>query len=466
MITSDLFCLTAYELSRLYASKTLSPVDVIHSVLARSHKVNQKLNAFCLIDDQRALAAAKASQRRWLSNTPSSPLDGVPISIKDLILTQGWPTLRGSKTIDPSQPWTVDAPCVARLKEAGAVIFGKTTTPEFGCKAETNSPLHGQTFNPWNNSKTPGGSSGGTAAAVAASCGPLSIGTDGAGSIRVPASFCGNFGLKPSFGRVPAYPLSPFGTVAHLGPHTMDVTDAALLMNVISQPDARDWTSLPANTTDFVSTLNDGIKGWKIAYSPALGYVTNLDPQVREACDRAVLKLEQLGAHVTQIDPGFESPLEISVGLWFLGAYTIWQGLTPQQRQLADPDFAAQALLGAQQSADDIATLNRRRAELGSLMRQFMQHYDVLITPTVAVTAFDSRAADTTAFDAQQLLGWTPFSYPFNLTQQPAATIPCGFDRDGLPIGLQIVGKMFDDVSVLRAARAFESIAPIKRPHL
>ncbi len=465
-MTTDLSKTTAQALNQAFTKKQLSPVEATQAVLKRSHELNPIINAFCLIDDERAIAAAKASEKRWQNNAPLCPLDGIPISIKDLILTQGWPTLRGSKTIDPHQAWDVDAPCVARLKEAGAVIFGKTTTPEYGCKGETNSLLTGLTNNPWNLTKTPGGSSGGTAAAIAASCGPLSIGTDGAGSVRIPAAFCGNFGLKPSFGRVPAFPQSPFGTVAHLGPHSMSVTDAAMLMNVISQPDARDWSSLPYQAIDYTRDLNAGIKGWRIAYSPTLGYVDHCDPQIIQACDAGVALLEKLGATITRVDPGFDCPLDISVGLWFLGSHTIWQGLSEAQREQTDPDFRAQASQGASLSALDIAKLNARRGQLGSHMRQFMQSYDLLITPTVAVTAFDSRQPGSAPFDGEQFLAWTPYSYPFNLTQQPAATIPCGLSRDGLPIGLQLVGKMFDDASVLRAARAFESVFPIIRPAL
>ena len=200
------------------------------------------------------------------------PLDGVPVSIKDILLTRGWPTLRGSKTVDPAGPWIDDAPAVARLRESGAVLLGKNTTPEFGWKGVTDSPLTGITRNPWNPAKTPGGSSGGGAAAVAAGMGPLTLGTDGGGSIRIPCAFTGLFGLKPSFGRVPAWPLSPFGTVAHIGPMTRSVHDAALLLNVVSQPDARDWLALPADARDYLEGLDDGVRGWRIAYSADLGY--------------------------------------------------------------------------------------------------------------------------------------------------------------------------------------------------
>ena len=240
------------------------------------------------------------------------------------------------------------------------MILGKTATPEFGCKGETNSPLTGITRNPWNPAKTPGGSSGGTAAAVAAGMGPLSVGTDGAGSVRIPAAFCGNFGLKPSFGRVPAYPLSPMGSVAHLGPHTMSVADAALMMNVLKRPDARDWTSLPPDASDYTHGLDDGIRGLRIAFSPALGYA-RVDAEVAAAVATAVGALEGLGAHVERIDPGFDDPLEITTGLWFAGAWTIWNGLTAAQQELTDPDFRAEAMLGAKLSALDVQRLKLRR---------------------------------------------------------------------------------------------------------
>ena len=468
MSTTDLTQCTADQLLALYRSGQASPVEATQAVLARIERVNPRINAFCLVDADRALANARASEARWQAHRATGAavgaLEGVPTSIKDLILTQGWPTLRGSRTIDPNQPWEVDAPATARLREAGAVLLGKTTTPEFGCKGETNSPATGITRNPWNLDCTPGGSSGGTAAAVAAGLGPLSVGTDGAGSVRIPAAFCGNVGLKPSFGRVPAYPLSPFGTVAHLGPHTMGVRDAALMMNVLKQADARDWTALPADASDYTVGLEDGIRGLRIAYSPTLGYAQHVHPEIAAAVDAAVHQLQALGAHVEQVDPGFEDPLEITTGLWFLGAYTVWSGLSAQQQALADPDFRAEAEMGAQLSALQIQQLNQRRGVLGSHMRQFMQRYDLLVTPTVAVPAFEARAAGSVPMNPASMLGWTPFSYPFNLTQQPAITVPCGLTKAGLPMGLQFVGPMFGDALVLRAARAYESVQPVLRP--
>ena len=462
---TDLADCTATTLLRLYRSRQASPVDATRAVLARIERLNPILNAYCHVAAENALASARASEARWAQGAPVGELDGVPVSIKDLILTAGWPTLRGSRTIDPNQPWDVDAPAAARLRESNAVLLGKTTTPEFGCKGETNSPLTGITRNPWNPAKTPGGSSGGTAAAVAAGLGPLSVGTDGAGSVRIPAAFCGNFGLKPSFGRVPAHPLSPFGTVAHLGPHTMSVADAALMMNVLKKPDARDWTSLPYDPTDYTIGLEDGVRGLRIAYSPALGYA-KVHPEVAAAVERAVQSLADQGAHVEAVDPGFSNPLEITTGLWFVGAWTLWNGLTPAQQAVTDPDFKAEAELGSSYSALDVQRLQLRRGELGSHMRRFMQRFDLVATPSVAVPAFDARPAGHSAMQSDTMLGWTPFSYPFNLTQQPACTIPCGLTSDGLPIGLQLVGPMFGDALVLRAARAYESVRPIPRPDL
>ena len=461
---------TAQELLSLYRSGATSPVEVTRAVLERIARLNPHLLAYCLVDEDRAMASALASEVRWQAHRQRGEavgaLEGVPTSIKDLVLTQGWPTLRGSKGVSPDQNWDIDAPSVARLREAGAVLLGKTCTPEYGCKGETNSPLTGLTRNPWNLERTPGGSSGGAAAAVAAGLGPLAIGTDGAGSVRIPAAFCGNVGMKPSFGRVPAYPLSPFGSVAHLGPHAMTVGDAALMLQVIKQPDARDWTALPPDPSDYTVGLQDGLRGLRVAYSPTLGYARHVDPEIAAALDGVAHTLQDLGAIVEAVDPGFEDPLEITTGLWFAGAWQVWRALTAQQQAVADPDFKAQALLGESLGVDALHALTQRRGLLGSHMRQFMTRYDLLLTPSVAVPAFAVRAPGSVSMDAREMLGWTPFSYPFNLTQQPAITVPCGLTRDGLPMGMQLVGPMFGDALVLRAARAYESTRPTLRPAL
>jgi len=467
---ADLTQCTAIELLGLYRSGAASPVEATQAVLQRIARLNPLLNAFCLIDEAAAMASARQSEARWQAHRRSGAgvlsLDGVPMSIKDLILTQGWPTLRGSKTVNPDQPWQVDAPVTARLREAGAVLLGKTTTPEFGCKGETNSLLTGISRNPWNPARTPGGSSGGASAAVSAGLGPLAIGTDGAGSVRIPAAFCGNVGFKPSFGRVPAYPLSPFGSVAHLGPHAMTVEDVALLMNTIALPDTRDWTSLPFDGVDYLAGLKGSIKGLRVAYSPTLGYAKNVDPEIAAATAQAAKHLQDLGAVVEQVDPLTEDPLDISTGLWFAGAYQVWQTLNPAQQALTDPDFKSQAQLGAELDANAIHALTQRRGVLGSHLRQFMQRFDLILTPSTAVTAFKALPAGHSVMNSAAMLGWTPFSYPFNLSQQPAISLPCGLTLDGLPMGVQLVGTMFGDAKLLQAAQALQACYPMQRPVL
>ncbi len=467
---SDLTQCTVEQLLTLYRGGAVSPVDVTQEVLLRIQRINPLINAFCLVDEEAALKSAALSERRWQAHrrnaSPVGALEGIPVSIKDLILTQGWPTLRGSRTVNPEQAWDVDAPVTARLREAGAVLLGKTTTPEFGCKGETNSLLTGISRNPWNLAHTPGGSSGGASAAVSAGLGPLAMGTDGAGSVRIPAAFCGNVGLKPSFGRVPAYPLSPFGSVAHLGPHALTVTGVAQMMNVITQPDARDWTSLPFDAVDYTDQLHSGIQGLRIAYSPALGYAKNVHPEIAAATAQAAQYLKELGAVVEQVDPGIEDPLDITTGLWFAGAYQIWRTLSQAQQALTDPDFAAQAAIGETLDANAIHQLNQRRGLLGSHLRQFMQRFDLILTPSTAVPAFKALPAGHSPMNSEAMLGWTPFSYPFNLSQQPAISLPCGLTSDGLPMGVQLVGPMFGDALVLRAAKALEDCYPLLRPDL
>ena len=461
---TDLADCSALTLLALYRSGDVSPVEATRAVLDRIERFNPILNAFCHLAPDEALAAARASEARWRRGAPCGELDGVPVSVKDLILAAGWPTLRGSRTVDPAGPWDVDAPATARLREAGAVILGKTATPEFGCKGETNSPLTGITSNPWNPAKTPGGSSGGTAAAVASGMGPLSVGTDGAGSVRIPAAFCGNFGLKPSFGRVPAYPLSPMGTVAHLGPHAMSVADAALMMNVLKRPDARDWTSLPYDPADYTIGLDDGIRGLRIAFSPTLGYA-KVDARSR----RRGRRRRRATAGARRARRGGRSRHRRSArdhdrALVRRRARDLERASRRRSRRSPTPTFAPRPSSAQPTARSTCSRLTLRRGALGSHLRQFMQRWDLLATPAIAVPAFDARPAGHSAMTPAAMLGWTPFSYPFNLSQQPACTIPCGLTKDGLPIGLQLVGPMFGDALVLRAARAYESVRPIPRP--
>ncbi|MDH3320950.1 MAG: amidase [Betaproteobacteria bacterium] len=462
---TDLCALSATELLAAYRAQTLSPVEATHAALARIEKLNPVLNCFNLVDQQGALAAARASEARWKKGEPAGLVDGVPTSIKDIILTRGWPTLRGSKTTDAKGPWKDDAPAVARLREHNAVFLGKTTTPEFGWKGVTDSPLTGITRNPWNPEKTPGGSSGGSAAAVAAGMGPLTVGTDGGGSIRIPCAFTGLFGLKPSFGRVPAWPLSPFGTVAHLGPMTRTVADAALMMNVLALPDARDWHALPYDARDYRIGLEDGVRGLRIAYSPDLGYA-KVDREIAALVKKSVQVFEALGAHVEEVDPGFENQLEVFTLHWFPGAAYVVRSIPEAKQELMDPGLLEVARAGEQFSVREIQDAVQKRGALGVLMNQFHEKYDLLLTPTLPLPAFEAGKEVADVVKERRWTDWSPFSYPFNLTQQPAASIPCGLTKDGLPAGLHIVGPKYADALVLRAARAYESAVPITMPDL
>jgi aspartyl-tRNA(Asn)/glutamyl-tRNA(Gln) amidotransferase subunit A len=455
--------LTAAELAERYRAGTLSPVEAARAVLERIDRLNPALNAFCLVDAKSALAAAAESEARWRSNAPRGALDGVPVSVKDVILTRGWPTLRGSKTVDARGPWSDDAPAVARLREAGAVLLGKTATPEFGWKGVTDSPLTGITRNPWDPRKTPGGSSGGAAAAVASGMGPLALGTDGGGSIRIPCAFTGLFGIKPTFGRVPFWPPSPMGTVAHMGPIAKSVADAARMLAVLALPDPRDWAALPRDRGDGLAELESGVSRLRIAYSADLGYV-RVDPEVAKIAKAAVRTFERLGAIVEERDPGFEDPYEIFSRHWFPGAAWVVRSVPARKRALVDRGLLAVAKLGGRVTSVDQVDAALRRAALGALMGGFHERYDLLVTPTMPIVAFDAGREAPKSSRARRWTDWTPFTYPFNLTQQPAASIPCGFTRAGLPVGLQIVGPRFADARVLRAARAFEREHPIRVP--
>ncbi|WP_235916287.1 amidase [Antrihabitans cavernicola] len=446
---------TATELVAAYRRRELSPVDATQSVLDRIDSADGPINAFCLTDPTEALAAAKASESRWRAGAPLSALDGVPTSIKGLLLTRGWPNLRGSKSIDPNQEWSIDSPVVARLREGGAVFVGQTTTPEIGWKGVTDSPRTGITRNPWDTSKHAGGSSGGASAAVVSGMGPIGIGTDGGGSVRIPGSFCGVVGFKPTYGTVPNYPPSPFGTLAHVGPLTRTVEDTALTLDVITGPDSRDWSALATPNVRFSDELDTPLTGLRIAYSPDLGFAS-VDPEVAELVRNAVDILKSLGAQVEQTDPGFDDPVWAFECLWFSGAAKATEHFTAEM----DPDLVKATEQGLTYSAQDYLEATARRMSLGVQMGAFHETYDLLVTPTMPIAAFDATVQvpqDRAADAAQQFWpSWTPFTYPFNLTQQPAISVPCGFTSAGLPVGLQIVGPRHADVRVLNAAKRYQ----------
>ncbi|GAB1335805.1 amidase [Streptomyces sp. E-15] len=457
--------LTAVQLLDGYRKGEFSPVEATEQALERARRIQPEVNAFARLTEEDALARARESAARWRRGEPAGLVDGVPVTVKDLLLLRGHPTLRGSKTVPEQGRWDEDAPPVARLREQGAVFLGKTTTPEYGWKGVTDSPLTGITRNPHDTTRTAGGSSGGSAAAVALGAGPVSLGTDGGGSIRIPAAFCGIFGLKPTYGRVPLYPASAFGTLSHTGPMTRDAADAALLLDVIGTPDPRDWSALPAAPGSFTEALRGGVRGLRVAYSPSLGGQVAVRPGVAAAVRRAVTALAELGAYVEETDPDLSDPVEAFHTLWFSAAARLTQGFPPHRRGLLDPGLREICARGARTSALEYLAAVDVRARLGRRMGDFHERYDLLLTPTLPLTAFEAGAEVPRGSVFRRWTGWTPFTYPFNLTQQPAATVPVGTDGAGLPVGMQIVAARHRDELVLRAAHAlFEAGAASAGP--
>jgi aspartyl-tRNA(Asn)/glutamyl-tRNA(Gln) amidotransferase subunit A len=450
---------TATALVEGYRTKAISPVEATRAALDAIDAYDPAVNAFVLVDADGALRAAKESEARWQAGRPLGPGDGVPTSIKDALWTKGWPTLRGSWLIEQAGPWDEDAPSVARLREGGAVLLGKTTTPEYSWKGVTDSPRHGVTGNPWDPTKTSGGSSGGSAAAVCLGMGAWSVGTDGGGSVRIPAGFTGTVALKPTYGVIPLYPPSPFGTLSHAGPMTRTVRDAAALLDVVAGFDARDWSALPTPTASFLSGLDDGVAGLRIAYSPDLGFARN-DPEVDAAVRSAVGVLADAGALIDEVDPGFADPVEAFHVLWFSGEAKVLEAYGDIREAWADrvdPGLRRTAAVGSGFSASDYLDATAVRMRLGELMGRFHQTYDVLVTPTLPLPAFAAGQDVPDRWASPDWTSWTPYTYPFNLTQQPALSVPCGFSAAGLPIGLQVVGPRHADALVLRVGQAYQA---------
>jgi aspartyl-tRNA(Asn)/glutamyl-tRNA(Gln) amidotransferase subunit A len=460
MPESQLPFLPATEIVARIRDRQLSPVEVVDAVLERIERVNPRLNAFTHVRHERARAEARAAEAAVLRGDALGPLHGVPISIKDNLLMAGEPFTYGSRLLRDNVA-TEDAPAVARVKAAGAIVLGRTNTPEFAWRGSTDNRVYGPTRNPWDLGRTAGGSSGGAGAAVAAGLGPLALGTDGAGSIRIPASFCGIVGHKPSLGRVPFYPAAGGAELhAHLGPMTRTVRDAALLLDVVAGPDERDRFSLPAPDRPFVDAIEGGVRGWRVAWSPDLGHIP-VDPEVRRIAEGAVQVFGQIGAELDAPDLGLPDPAPI-LKIMYAGIQAGSHGRRPSE-QLAemDPDLVALIEEGRRISIVDYGQAMVARTAYWDAMRQVFERYDLLITPTISVPAFELGIVGPTTVDGRPVvhLGWT-LCYPFNFTGQPAVTVPCGFTGDGLPVGLQIVGRRFADADVLRAAAAFESARP------
>jgi aspartyl-tRNA(Asn)/glutamyl-tRNA(Gln) amidotransferase subunit A len=457
----ELCYLPALELSTAIRSKQLSPVEVVDAVLARIEQLNPRLNAYCTVTAAAARAAAKEAEAAVMRGEAVGPLHGIPVSIKDLVVTQGVRTTHGSKLYEHFIP-DADAPVVERLKRAGAIVLGKTNTPAFGHKAITDNLIFGPSCNPWSLEHTPGGSSGGAAAAVAAGLGPLAVGTDAGGSIRIPSSCCATFGLKPTLGLVPMAPIyEGLETISHTGPMTRTVRDAALMLNSMAGVDARDFLSVPAVERDYLTGLDAGIRGLRVAWSPDWGYAP-VDPEVRQLAEAAARRFTELGCQVEEAHPGFADPADTYQILSTASRASRLADRWPAERDLVDPSLAVQIEAGQRWSAVDFVKASHVRRTLNDTFVRFFSRYDLLLTPTMAAPPPPLHVEAHAEIAGRQVtrLGWLAFTFPLSLIGYPAASVPCGRTRTGLPVGLQIAGPRLADALVLRAAAAFETLAP------
>ena len=458
------WALPAVELRAGYARGELSPVEVTRLVLDRLESLEPRLRAFVTPTPELALAHAAAAERAYAEGS-AGPLAGVPVSVKDLTATAGIRTTRGSLLHADEVP-AEDAPLVERLYRAGAVMLGKSNTSEYGWKGDTTNRVYGSTQNPWREGRTAGGSSGGAAAAVASGIGPLAQGSDGAGSIRIPAAFCGIYGIKPSYGRVPQWPAG--STLSHAGPITRTVADAALMLDVMEGPDPRDRWSLPASGGHLgaaeegraAGERGDALSGLRVAWSRDLGFAA-VESAVADAAEAAALDLSELGARVEEAHPDAGDPYPVLDVLWSCRMAGLFGSRLDEVGQLLDPGLARVVREAARYSGADYGRAILEQNAYADAVRRFFDRYDLLLTPTLPVTAFAAGDDGPVAVAGRprRFLEWTAFTYPFNLTGQPAATLPCG-EVDGLPVGLQIVGRWRDDAGVLRASAAVEALAP------
>lgn len=467
-MSHDLTQMTAAHLGKLYAKGKASPVETMQAVLERTEIVNPAINAFCRVDAEESLAAARASEKRWRKGKPLSPIDGVPVSIKELVRVKDWPASMGSKLTDKA-PSDADAPAVARLREAGAIVFAQSTSSEFGHKGVTDTPLNGVTRNPWNTAMTPGGSSGGAGAAVAAGLGPLAIGTDGGGSVRIPSSFNGLIGLKATYGRVPNWPPTLNGDFSNTGPMCRTARDCALMMQAIAQPDARDPTQLPPDDTDYLKALKRKLKKPRIAFLLRMSDHP-LDLEVAAMAAKAARRIEALGAHVEEIHvPPFPhaEAMKSFVVHWLTNSQRLLEMYPEARHGEFDPNLLAGAKAARERySMQDVVEAQAVRRDVAVAWNRFFEDYDFLLTPTVAVQPFEVLKNAPTGIDGKPNMMWSPYTATFNLTRHPAASVPCGLSTAGLPVGLQIVSGHFKDAAVLALAGRYAAEHPLDFPVL
>jgi aspartyl-tRNA(Asn)/glutamyl-tRNA(Gln) amidotransferase subunit A len=461
LIHEDLAWRSALEIAALIRDKQLSPVELTAAMLSRIEALDPRLNAFCLVTADAARAAAREAEIAVMKREPLGPLHGVPVSLKDVLYTRGIRTSGGSRLFADLIP-EEDTVAVGRLKAAGAVILGKTNTSEFGHKALTDNPLFGVTRNPWDITRTPGGSSGGGAAAVAGGLGPVALGTDGGGSVRIPAAFCGLVGLKPSFGRVPQVPGFPgWEHVGTIGPLTRTVRDAAAVLDVIAGGDDRDRASLPREAESYLGACDQPVRGLHVAWTPDLGYAA-VDEGVAEMCGNAAAQFEELGCHVEVVNPGWENPEEEFGTIVAAQFFAAWADELPAREADLDPSLVRFIRRGGAVTTRQYRAAMAKVESYWQEVVTFLARFDLLLTPTTAVPPFPLGEGVPREIAGHEVsrLGWMPFTYPFNLTGQPAASVPAGWTEDGVPVGLQIVGRRHAERTVLAAAAAFEAACP------
>ncbi len=464
---TDICAMQATDLAGAVKRGEISPVEIVDAVSDRMDAVEPVLHAFCTPTLDIARRQAEDLAKRVAAGEDVGPLAGVPVGIKDLVATSGIRTVMGSKAYENFVPDEDDI-VVERLKAADALIIGKTNVPEFGYSGVGHNPVFETTRNPWNPELTPGGSSAGSGAAVAAGMGPIAVGSDGGGSVRIPSAHCGLFGMKASMGRVPLYPgcrderypgASSWESLEHIGPMSRTVTDGALMLSVMAGPDARDRHTIPTSDVDWTGCLDGGVEGLRVAFSPDLGYAA-VDPAVRDIVQNAVQVFEKdLGCVVEQADPGFQDPYNS-----FWGLVALDTDLRGMRRLAQDFDLSPHLgeFLARDWTAEDLTDAVMGRKAVNNKMWRFMQNYDLLLTPTLTVPPFPVHMQGPEKVDGRMVpaFQWLSFTLPINMTGQPAASVPAGWTHDGLPVGLQIVGRHLGDETVLRAAAAFEQASP------
>ena len=462
-MSSELAFMSAVELAQSIRDKKVSSLEATENFFQRIDQLDSQLHSYLTLCRDQALADARAADAAVRQGAELGPLHGVPISIKDLETTKGVVTTMGSAIFKDRVP-DMDSIVVERVKAAGAIILGKTNTPEFGQSGTTENKLGEPCRNPWNTERTPGGSSGGAAAALAAGLCTLSMGTDGGGSVRIPASFTGLFGIKPTQGRVPrfgGYGRPSANHFSQSGPITRTVADSALLLQVIAGPDTRDITSIREPAPDFSANLGAGVNGMRLAWSSDLGYAA-IDAEVVDITKQAAMKFIGLGANMDDAKLKLEDPFETFWNVFSTAAYTSYGHLLEEHRDDLSDIGLMSIEHGQQTTGADMSRAIYEVDRLGRRMEEFFDNFDLLLTPTMAVPAFpiDQRPGVIGGKTVDPFWGFLPFTYPINISGQTAASIPCGYSSDGMPIGLHIIGPKGSEAKVLQACAAFEAANP------